>query len=69
MAGIKWSKEEEEIIKKLYGKVPVSEIIKVLKSRTQDAITHKAAKLGLKKKVGGEIDYEYLKKLVTIIKE
>lgn len=64
-----WSKEEIKILRKLYGKVPIQELRKVLKDRSVHSIQKKASTLNLHYPTGGEIDYEYLKKLTEIIKE
>jgi len=63
-----WSKEEVEILRELYGKVPNAEIAKVLTNRSGTSILKKANTLGLHYPRGGEIDYEYLKRLNKIVK-
>jgi len=69
MPGKLWTKEEEDILRKLYGKVPIEEIMKVLKDRTYHAIMKKASYLGLKFHFKSNIDYEYLNKLMKLIEE
>jgi len=63
----KWTKEEDEILKKLFGKVPDEEILKVLRRRTRFAIIRRAKTLGLNRPI--EIDMEYFKKLCELIEE
>jgi hypothetical protein len=57
-----WSDEELQILRDLWGKEPIEDIQKVLKSRTRSAIEKKAWALNLPHYTA-EIDYEYLKKL------
>lgn len=60
----KWSQEEEEVLKKYYGKIPNTELSRVL-GRSPIAIMHKARSLGLSFPEGS-VDYDLLKKLVEI---
>jgi len=68
LAGPAWSDEEKDVLRRLYGKVSNREILKVLKNRSVHSIQRKANHLGLYYPKGGEIDYEYLKKLNEIVK-
>lgn len=43
----KWTKDEEEIVEKMYSKYPIEELVKVLPNRSKDAIILRANKLGL----------------------
>jgi len=63
----RWTKEEDEVLKKLFGKVPDEEILKVLKRRTKEGMTRRAKTLGLSRPL--EIDMEYFKKLCELIEE
>jgi len=69
MAGIKWSKEEDEILAKLYPnpKVTKEDLLKIFASRTWEAIEKRASKLKLTNLRKGIINYEYLKKLEELI--
>ena len=43
----KWSEDEDNIVKDMYSKYPIEELIKVLPSRSKDAIILRANKLGV----------------------
>jgi hypothetical protein len=60
-----WTEQEIEILKKMisanYG---MDKILKVLKSRTQSGVEHKAAYLGLSLVSKPEIDFDAFEKLM-----
>jgi len=64
----KWSEEEIQLLKKLYPNPDVSmeDLRKIFKNRSTSAIVTQANRLGLRRPVGGVIDYEYLKKLKEV---
>ena len=43
----KWSKDEDDIIRDMYSKYPIKELVTVLPNRSKDAIILRANKLGL----------------------
>jgi hypothetical protein len=67
---LRWTEEEKKVLKEIWENPDISfdDAAKILKSRTTDSIKKKAAALGLGSKNLGEpdIDYEYLKSLVTV---
>lgn len=71
MVGIIWKEEEVECLRELWlnPNASIDDIAKVLRSRTQSGITHKAGrlKLGPKRVVPPQIDYEYLRKLQEVV--
>ncbi|PAB60995.1 LAGLIDADG family homing endonuclease [Anaeromicrobium sediminis] len=53
-----WTKNEEQILKRVYGKIKVEEILKrYFPDRTIHSIYYKATKLGLKGKTNYNVDY------------
>ena len=59
---MRWSEREIKLLKKFYSVLSWFELLKLLKSRSREAIEKKASRLGLAKNVG-VIDEEYLAKL------
>jgi len=66
---IRWTEKEDEILRQLWGKVLIDEIMKVLTQRTKPAVQQRATglKLGEAKTEEPTIDFEYLKKLQETI--
>ena len=63
--GAKFSKREDQIIKQLHAKGYMPEdIVKVLKSRTQESIKDRAYVIGIKWTRKVEIDMDEFKKLM-----
>ena len=67
-----WSKEEIELLKKLWNnpEVDLDDIAKTLKLRTKGALKVEARALGLPSRgelVKDRIDYEYLKSLGVVV--
>lgn len=64
--GIDWTKQEEEILKKLYeSNVTISAIQKVLPSRTWSSIAKKAKNMGLRRiKINPEVDMKEFHRLL-----
>lgn len=68
---IKWTKEEEEILKKLYPNtdIPLIEILKVFPGRTASSIqNHATFKMGLHRGNIGVVNWEQLSKLEKVYK-
>lgn len=66
---IKWTKEEEEILKKLYPKadIPLAEILKVFPGRTLSGIqNHATLKMGLHRGKTGMVNREQLSRLEKV---
>lgn len=74
MAGLTYTDEEKEILKKLWinPKVSKDDIEKVFPNRTWDGLLKISKKLHLKSFSvyrQAEIDYEYLKNLLEVVEE
>ena len=68
---MKWTKKEEEVLKRLYPKadIPFAEILKVFPGRSMSSIqNHATGKLGLHRGKSGEINQEQLIKLEKAFK-
>jgi len=59
-----WSKEEEDVLREWYGRIPTPELAKAL-NRSAHSVQQKARMLGLRFPEG-QVDYQLLKKLTEI---
>ena len=68
MSNIPWTEEEIDILRKLADAgYPAQDMVRVLKSRTLNAITNKMSGLGIKSRIQApEIDYSALELMVEV---
>jgi len=70
MAKIKWTKGEEDLLRRLYprAEIPKEEIMKVFLGRTWYSIQSHAASLGLHRGISSQIDQQQMTRLEKVYK-